>query len=151
MKRMSWLVGPAALAFAALCIHAQDVPNGWKVLKDKQGTCQMAVPSDWTTSAIAPSLANSPDNQSTAVVHGVSADQSFAEAKEMAKQVVKPTTIIEDSAKRLWYVYEGNRSGVTNWYVAVPGKPVCAAQITFKAAAMEDTAKKIVMSVAPAK
>src|SRR5581483_3187597 len=133
MYLMRWLIGPAALVVAGFCIHAQDVPSGWKVLKDKKGTCQMAVPADWTTSSLIPSSATSPDSKSSAVVHGADPSTSFAEAKATVKTMMKPTKILEDSDKRLWYVYEGTGSGagVTNWYAAVPGKPVCTMQVNF--------------------
>jgi hypothetical protein len=150
---MSWMVSFAGLLLAGFCLHAQDVPSGWKVVKDKKGTCQMAVPADWVTDKLLVSNATSPDNKSSAVVHGASPDQSFAEATDMVKQVIKPAKILEDSGKRLRYVYEGNGSaaGATNWYAAVPGKPVCTMQVTFRAPVLEETAKKIIMSEGPAK
>lgn len=71
----------------------------------------------------------------------------------MAKQVMVPSKIIEDSSKRLWYAYQGaaTPTGGADWYVAVPGSAVCTAQIAFKAPALEETAKKIALSLKPAK
>jgi hypothetical protein len=81
------------------------------------------------------------------------AGQSFTEATTLAKQGLQPTKTIEDSGKRLWYAYQGasTAAGGADWYVAVPGSPVCTAQISFKAAAMEETAKKIALSLTQAK
>jgi len=61
--------------------------------------------------------------------------------------------MIEDSAKRVWYTYEGAAAagGGTAWYVAVAGSPICTAQINFKNPAMEDTARKIALSLTQAK
>jgi hypothetical protein len=42
-------------------------------------------------------------------------------------------------------------AGGADWYVAVPGSPVCTAQISIKAPAMEETAKKIALSLKQAK
>lgn len=141
---------------AAVCAcgaFGQSVPEGWKVVKDKQGACQLGVPADWTTDKIVSSFAKSPDGKANAVPHGVRSGQSFSDATSLAKQMLKPSKTIEDSGKRLWYAYEGGSSsgGGTNWYVAVPGTPVCTAQVSFKDPALEDTAKKIVLSLGKAK
>ena len=143
----------AALLLSSFCLHAQDVPAGWKVIKDRQGKCQFAVPADWVPDQFSKSFLNSPDGKANAVASPQSAGKSFAEATAMAKQLMVPTKTVEDSAKRLWYVYEdsGPSNGKTNWYVAVPSNPVCGMQVTFKGAAMEDTAKKIALSLTQAK
>lgn len=144
----------AAIAAVSMCsAFAQTVPSGWKVVKDKQGACQVAVPSDWTTDKIVSSFAKSPDGKANAVPHGLRSGQAFPEATSLAKQMLKPSKTIEDSGKRLWYAYEGSSSssGGTNWYVAVPGTPVCTAQIGFKDPAAEETAKKIALSLTQAK
>jgi len=147
-------VGSAALLLAAVCLHAQDVPDGWKVVKEGQGKCQFAVPADWAPDKLAKSLMLSADGKSSAVANAVRTGQSFAEVTSLAKQTMRASKTIEDSGKRLWYTYQTNSSaeqGTTNWYVAVPGSPVCAGQISFKTAAMEETAKKIALSLAQAK
>jgi hypothetical protein len=153
MALTRWSVGAAALLLGAYCVHAQDVPGGWKVIKDRQGKCQFAVPTDWVPDQFSKSFLNSPDGKASAVASPASAGKSFAEATAMAKQLMVPTKTVEDSGKRLWYVYEdsGPSNGKTNWYVAVPSNPVCGMQITFKGAAMEDTAKKIALSLTQAK
>ena len=152
MSQSTRFLFTAALLSAIAC-WSQNVPSGWKVIKDKQGACQLAVPPDWTTDKLLPSFAKSPDGKANAVAHGVRSGQSFAQATAMAKQVMKPSKMIEDSGKRLWYAYEGNSSanGGTNWYIAVPGTPVCTAQVSFKDPSLEDTAKKVALSLSPAK
>jgi hypothetical protein len=146
-------VGATALLLTSFCSHAQDVPSGWKVVKDKQGVCQMAVPADWVADRRISSFMTSPDGKANAVPHGMRTGQSFSEATTLAKQGLAPTKTIEDSSKRLWYAYKGagTAAGGADWYVAVPGSPVCTAQIAFKAPALEETAKKIVLSLTQAK
>lgn len=133
-------------------LRAQAVPSGWKVVKDRQGACQLAVPADWKGDSLVPSFVSSADGKANAVPHGQRAGESFAETTSLAKQVMPPTKVIEDSAKRLWYAYASSTgAGGTNWYVAVSGNPVCTAQVSFKDPAMEDTAKKIALSLSQAK
>lgn len=139
----------AAIAVSMCCAFPQTVPSGWKVVKDNQGTCKVAVPGDWKNET---GIANSPDGKSNVIPNGLDSDQSFKEATSMAKQIMKPSKIVEDSDKRLWYAYEGGRnSGGTNWYVAVAGKPVCTAQVSFKDPVTEETAKKIALSLTQTK
>jgi len=153
MAFMRWSVGATALLWGSFCLHAQDVPSGWKVVKDKQGACQLAVPAGWVADKLISSFVGSADGKANAVPHGVRAGQSFVEATTLAKQGLQPTKTIEDSGKRLWYAYQGGSTaaGGADWYVAVPGNPVCTAQISFKTPAMEETAKKIALSLKPAK
>jgi hypothetical protein len=143
----------AAFVAGAVCLHAQDVPAGWKVIKDRAGKCQFAVPPDWTPDSIVKSFQMAPNGGGNAVASSA-ATGPFAQVTATAKQLMTPTKTIEDSAKRLWYVYEtqvDTQKGMTDWYVAVPTSPVCSMQITFKGAALEDTAKKIALSLTAAK
>jgi hypothetical protein len=149
MAYLRSLVYFAALLLFCSSLPAQDVPAGWKVVKDKQGVCQIAVPANWEADKLLSSFVSSPDGNANAVPHGLRAGQTFPAATAGAKQVMVPTKIIEDSAKRLWYAYSG--TAPSSWYVAVPGSTVCTAQIAFKAPAMEETAKKIALSLTQAK
>jgi hypothetical protein len=139
----------AALLVTALCLHAQEVPAGWKAVKDSRGHCQFAVPSDWVSDKLSKSFMISADGNANAVASSA-ASGPFAGVTATAKQMMVPKTTIEDSAKRLWYAYETSMSvqkGRIEWYVAVPSDPVCARQISFKGASLEDTAKKIALSL----
>jgi hypothetical protein len=146
-------VGAAAVLLAGSCLDAQDVPAGWKVVKDSRGHCQFAVPADWVSDKFSKSFMISADGTSNAVASSA-ASGPFATVTATAKQLMVPKTTLEDSDKRLWYVYETQVSmqkGRAEWYVAVPSDPVCAMQISFKGAAMEDTVKKIALSLTQAK
>ena len=118
-------------------------------MKDSRGHCQFAVPSDWVSDKLSKSFMISADGNANAVASSA-ASGPFAGVTATAKQMMVPKTTIEDSAKRLWYAYETSMSvqkGRIEWYVAVPTDPVCAMQISFKGASLEDTAKKIALSL----
>lgn len=145
-----------ACAWAVLgvgaALHAQEVPSGWKTVTDRQKACRIAVPSDWTSDKLVASFVESADHRSSAVAHGLRAGQPFAEAVSTAKQVMTPSKMIEESGKRVWYAYQATGgSSATNWYVAVAGDPVCTAQLSFKDASAEGTAKKIALSLTQSK
>jgi hypothetical protein len=111
------------------------------------------VPADWVSDKLSKSFMISADGTANAVASSP-ASGPFASVTATARQMMVPKTTIEDSGKRLWYVYETPTSlqkGRTEWYVAVPTDPVCAMQISFKGVAMEDTVKKIALSLTPAK
>jgi len=151
MAGFRWTI-PVALLLA-VGLQAQEMPSGWKVVKDLQGKCQLAVPPDWVPDSLVKSFVNSADGKSNAVAHPSRPGQSFSEVTALAKQVMPPTKSLEDSAQRVWYAYTTNNSaqGATNWYIAVPGTPICTAQVTFKVAADEAIAKKIALSLTQAK
>lgn len=138
--------GIVALAgfLAAAASAADGAPAGWKLIKDRKGNCQMQVPSAWKGDV---SAASPEDHQAMASIH-LMPGKNWDESRLMAQQVMPPTTMLEDTADRLWFAY-GTNPAETTWYVAVPG-PLgpCAAQVTFKNEALADTAKQIAASVA---
>src|SRR5690242_1140323 len=84
---------------------AQNVPAGWKIVKDAKGSCQVAVPPDWTLYG---------DGTGAAVFHD--ATTGIAVVTSQAGQKFKPFTesqlnildisrdkVFENSAKRLFY------------------------------------------------
>ncbi len=82
------------------------------------------------------SFVMSPDKKSTAVPHGQ------RPARRSTRLLAGATN--DAAGERIWYEYRNSGPAAgTNWYVAVPGLPVCTAQVTFKDAAPEDAAKKI--------
>jgi hypothetical protein len=143
----------AAALVGAFALHAQEVPGGWKVIKDSRGHCQFAVPADWVPDTLSKSFLISADGKSSAVASSAAAGP-FAGVTATAKQLMIPKKTMEDSGKRLWYLYEteiDTQQGRTEWYVAVATDPVCSMQISFKGAGMEDIAKKIALSLTQAK
>jgi hypothetical protein len=93
----------ATLVLSGSLVCAQAVPSGWKVVKDKAGTCQLAVPADWTADKLVSSFVSAPGGKANAVVHSQRAGQTFTEAVALSKQVMRPSQVMEDSAKRSWY------------------------------------------------
>jgi hypothetical protein len=138
----------ALVVLAAFSASAQDVPAGFKLVKDRKQACQMVVPSDWTGSAIMPSNLTSPDKKASVVFGSKPPSQAYADLVKMAKSMFKPVTMIEENDKRTWYVSETARgkSG-TSWYVALNTSPLCEAQVEFQDAAFEAKAKQMVNSL----
>lgn len=177
MRRRRAGVGIAVGAWAlaqAVAAFAEPPPAGWKLVKDRKGNCQMLVPAAWKggTSSAAPE-----DRQAMAAIH-LLPGKDWAESKAMARHVMEPFEVVEDSPARLWFVYatratlnpadvtppdgkpgkpaasarapeEPPKPSEVAWYVSVPG-PLgpCTAQITFKSEALAETARAIAASVA---
>jgi len=149
------LVWRAVLSGALLLVGsaaAQTVPAGWKTVTDMRKVCQIAVPVDWIPDSLIKSFVNSPDKKSNAVVHALRAGADYAQAVSMAKMMMPPAKVIEESATRIWYE-ETPKPGktATTWYFAIGGAQSCNAEVQFEGAGMEDTAKKIVASLTVAK
>jgi hypothetical protein len=131
---------------------AQTVPAGWKTVTDMQKLCQIAVPSDWTPDSLIKSFVVSGDKKSNVVVHGLKAGTDYKDMVATAKQLFPPVKVFEETATKIWFEKAPPAAKTTTtWYFAVGGSQVCNAEITFDGAAMQDTAKKIVASLAPAK
>ena len=150
------LVSFAVVMSAALAAFSATVPAGWKVLVDKTKNCQIAVPPDWVSSPLSPSMADSADKKSSIVMHGTNQGQTLEQAKSVMEQMFPPTKVIEDSKTRLWYAYKGANededSPVVNWYVGIPANGnVCGVQMNFKNPSAEPVMKQIAESMAPAK
>jgi hypothetical protein len=144
MRSVLLLLGVAFLAAGSVS-YGQTLAGG-RILRDKKNACQMMVPNDWKGER---STAQPADHKGLATVHGL-AGKSWTDSKPMARQVMPPTQIIEDSATRLWYAY-GATEGETHWYISIPGKDMpCIAQITFHDESFAPLAKQMAESLSPA-
>ena len=72
---------------------------------------------------------------------------SFVDVTKIARSVFKPLKSLEDTTNKTWFVAAPKIPGQTAWYFAVNTKPICEAEIQFKDAAFEATAKQIVGSL----
>src|SRR4051812_440020 len=133
-----------------------DVPQGWKVVKERSGKCEMAVPSKWKQQVISGrkvGAAASPDKSIDAVVNLMKGTDwaAFKPVLYATYKRERDRPKIEDSPNRLWFFASTNAPpGKSSWYVAVPGTAgTCTAQIHFKPGdvAGEETARKIVDSI----
>lgn len=124
---------------------------GEQHIHSHKGTCQVTVPSNWKQGTLLKSRASAPDDEASVVVTSTEGFATLAEIKPIIQSSLIPVKTLEDSAQRLWYQYKRDDEG-TGWYVGVPGKgAICGAQIGFKSAAQADLARKIALSVGPAK
>jgi hypothetical protein len=137
-------VGMVAVTVAT---GSAQAPAG-KVATDVRKTCQVTVPADWTYDT---GTAYSPDKKISATVHGLRG-QSFAQGKDMIKQVMKPIKVLQDDDKRLLYTMDPGSvaPGKSGWYAVANTTPACSLSFTFDAGTDEALLKRIVDSLAPA-
>ncbi len=146
------------LTLILLCgtpLAAQTVPAGWQVVKDSHGSCQVAVPPDWSFWG---------DNSGAAIFHEPTT--AIAVVTSQPGQVFKPLSdsqqrllnipkdkLFENSASRIFYQDKSSaKSEDSNAYSAsAPGKDgMCSCRVTFLPAVSEETARKIVLSLGKA-
>ena len=132
--------------FTALGAFAQT-PAGWQTMKDRKQLCQISVPAGWTADKENPGALASADKSASVIFSGKPRSGSFADVTRIAKNVFKPVKSLEDTANKMWFVGTPKIPGQTEWYLALNTKPICEAEITFKHAAFEATAKQIVGSL----
>jgi hypothetical protein len=143
----SGLVLAATLSFAGLAA-AQDS----KIIKDRQGLCQISAPSDWTPDKLLHSMAASPDKKNSSIISALRAGASYQQTVAVAKTTYTVTKTVEESDARTVFVY-ANRNGKPGGgiYVATGGSQICVATVDFGDAAFESQAIKIAATVKPVK
>ena len=156
-------------AVLGMSFWAAQVPAGWKVVKSPQrltrttsptdrgggGGCQVAVPGDWVIDADADRTVGqtghmkSPSGKVSVSIQEHPPGETLARAKDIALQFNKRAKVLEESSSRVWltspYVLG------TTWEVLVAGNPICDGHFIIEDKSMEDLAKKIAATVAPAK
>ncbi len=131
-----------------------QTPPGWKTVKDAKSACQISVPPDWAPLG---------ENQGAAVFHDSST--AIAVVTSQPGQEFKPLTagfiksmglpkekLFENTAKRIFYQDETSRGpdDPNAFSASVPAKNgTCSCHVT-ALPTIEDTAKKIAQSLAPA-
>ena len=142
----------ALILLCAAPAAAQTVPAGWQVVKDSHGSCQLAVPPDWSLWG---------DNSSAAIFHDPTT--AIAVVTSQPGQVFKPLSdaqlrllniskdkLFENSATRIVYQDKtSTKSEDPNAYSAsVPGKDgTCSCRVTFLPVVPAETARKIALSL----
>jgi len=141
MKTGLMLAATVALAGTAA---AQD----GQVIKDRQGLCQISVPSDWTPDKLVHSMAASPDKKSSSIISAQRAGASYQLTVDTAKSTYSVTKTVEASDARTVFVY-ANQNGKPGGgvYVATGGSQICVATVDFADPAFEAQALKIAQSV----
>jgi len=145
-----------AILFLSLLATVPELPtpDGWRIVKDSKGVCQIAVPPDWDALF---------DNAGAAVLHDASnaiavvtsqPAQAFQPLPENLQKLmgIRKDRLFENSAKRIFYQDRiSQRPEDPNAYsVSVPGKTgTCSAHVMAVPGVPEETAKKIALSLGP--
>lgn len=143
-----------SLLFAGAALLSAQTPAGWKMVKDKSGACQMAVPPDWEVNKTLPSMATAPDKSDAMVISQTG--RTLKPISAVGQQAIGAEKMIENTAQRtFWAGKPVSLSGlpaVVGYHVTVPGKDgTCGAQITIPKGGSEELVKKIAATLAPAK
>jgi len=130
-----------------------SLPVGWKVIKDSKGTCQIAVPTDWTPSEN-PGSAVFQDATVAIAVVTTQPGQTLKPLSESMQKIlgIAKDKLFENTTKRIYYQDKVVRNATdSNAFIAmVPGKGgTCSSRVVFLSVVPEDTAKKITLSVGP--
>ncbi|HJP98469.1 MAG TPA: hypothetical protein VJ862_07910 [Rhodanobacteraceae bacterium] len=137
------------IVVALLVAGAANAAAGTRTLLSHKLTCRITVPADWKSNPVIRSAATAPDGSIGAVISSGAPDTTLAFAKKVMQGSYPPRQVLEDTPRRLSYVYDagGGKLGI---YVGVPGNhaEVCGAQITF-ARSREAQARQIALSVGP--
>jgi hypothetical protein len=146
----------ALLALVLLCClpgWAQNIPAGWKIVKDAKALCQIAVPAEWVPFG---------ENNGAAMLHdsttaiAVVTSQQGQEYKPLSVALVKligipKDKLFENTAARLFYQDRTSRNPEENnaFSSSVPAKGgMCSCHVVALPSVTEEVAKKIALSLA---
>jgi hypothetical protein len=147
---VKYTVSVVAIVLGGLCIQPVCAqPAGWKVIKDRSGTCQISVPSNWTALS-APGFVNSPESTTTILT---ASQEPYAPIPDGVLKTLNIGKLYENSASRFFYVSKPqDASGHISYHIEVPGKmTACIAEMTLTVSYSEEEAKKIAMTLASVK
>ena len=147
---MKYTLTVVATVLGGLCIQlACAQPAGWKVIKDRSGTCQISVPSNWTALST-PGFVNSPESTTTILT---ASEQPYAPFQDDTLKTLNIGKLYENSTSRIFYVSKPDETlGHIRYHIEVPGNTnACIAEITLTTRYSEDEAKSIAMTVASVK
>jgi hypothetical protein len=133
---------------------SQTAPPGWKTVKDAKSTCQIAVPPEWEALGGANGAVVLHDPETAIAVVTSQPGQEF---KPLPPGLLKAMAIpkdkmFENSAKRIFYQdrTSANENSPNGFSSSVPAKDgTCSCHVTALPSIPEDTAKKILLSLAP--
>jgi hypothetical protein len=133
---------------------AETVPSGWKLIRDANGACQIAVPPEWTPlSANGGSAVLRDPSTAIAVVTSQPGQAFKALSPTMIKLIEIPKEkIFENTAMRIFYEDKTSlRSEDSSAYTAsVPGnKGTCSCRVVFLPNVGVETPRKIALSLGP--
>jgi hypothetical protein len=121
----------ALLTTALLAATAMSAADS-RVIKSRDGGCQIMVPSDWTPGALG-GTADAPDTKSSAAVSSPKAVDSFDQLKQTAQAIYRGSKVTKDSATE----FEMEGKSITdkpNVYRAIPiaGGKFCASEVMYE-------------------
>lgn len=146
-----WIVAVAAASLAL----AQGVPADWKIMRDLEDACQVAVPKDWDTNL--PAMAQAPGNR-LGVVILFNETEKYTPLDAATLKALDTVKVVENSAKR-YFVQSKEFKSITGgtgttrrWMVSIPvQKGRCGITLNLAQGADEATAEKVANSLAPLK
>ena len=134
----------------SMAAETQTMQTNGKAYKSEEGTCQVTVPSDWTTNEFM--AADAKKTMSLAVYY--EQDSKLEKLSDSAvKQIHGATKIFENTLQRRFVETPvpafGPNPPARKWESLIPAKPkgACQTVITLKEGASEEVARSIVMSL----
>jgi hypothetical protein len=131
-----------------------SVPQGWKVVKDSKGNCQIAVPENWFISDENSGSAVFRDPTTGIAVVTSQPGQAFKPMPESLIRLldIPKNRLFENTARRTFYQDRVARGpdDTSSYCAMVPAKNgTCSARVAFAQGVPEDVVKKIVLSLSP--
>lgn len=142
------------ILLSCLPATAQTVPPGWKTLRDPKGACQISIPPDWVPFSDSGGSAVYRDAGTGIAVVTSQPGQAFKPlpASILKLMELRKEKLFENSAQRIFYQDKASRNTEDSnaFSAAVPaGSGTCSCRVVVLPVISEETARKIVLTLAP--
>lgn len=145
---------PAWILLSCLYAQAQIAPQGWKVLRDAKGACQIAVPPEWSPFGDSGGAAVLRDAGTAIAVVTAQPGQTFGPlpANIVKIMAIPKDKFFENSSKRIFYQdkISKNPDDPNAFSSSVPAKSgTCSCHVVLKPEIADEIGRKIALSLAP--
>ena len=143
---------PMLLLVAIASPAFSQVPTSWKVIHDKSGACQVAVPPDWAANAPLPGMAQAPKNQGDLSL-AASPGKALKPFNDPTQKALMVDKMISNTDKLVFYANAPTKSDqpLTPYRAVAPGKDgTCSVMIAVRPGVTADTVSKIVATLSAA-
>ncbi len=133
---------------------AQSAEPAWKTVKDPSGACQISIPPNWSVKDLNSGTALFKDAKTAVAVVTSVTGRPFAQLSESVRKQIGPDKVYENTEGRVFYADQiaKTSNSMTGINVRVPLEGgICSSRVMFIPAVPEDVAKKIALSVSPAR
>jgi hypothetical protein len=148
------ILGALTAGMLVMAAASAQTPAGWKVLKDKEGACKLAVPQAWTVNQQLPHMAMAPDRSDATVMSHMG--KAINPIPDVVQHALGVDRMLENTPQRIFWAakpmsYKGGPPMVSYHVTVSVRGGACEARIALKVGSGDGLAKRIAATLSSAR